>query len=96
MIRPNKGRVLIKRLEISDKIKTSGVLISGQLKAGENLFIGEIVHAGDTSFKKGQTVYYSEYSAAALYAFDKKKSLSEVMKEPFYVVADDDIMAVEE
>ena len=93
MIVPNSGRVIIKRLKISDQIKTSGVLVPGQLKAGENLFIGEIVHPGDTKFKIGQVVYYSEYSAAALYDLNKDKTLSESMSEPFYIVSNDDIMA---
>ncbi len=97
MLKPNTGRVIIERLNISDKIKTSSVIVPGQLKAGENLFIGKIVHAGDTSFKKGQIVYYSEYSTAALYEFSKDKTFVETLRtDPLYVVAEDDIMALEE
>lgn len=96
MIVPNDKRVIVKRLKVSDRIKSTGVLAAGQLKAGENLFVGEIAHPGSTKFKKGQVVYYSEYSAAALYDLREDKTLSEAMKEPFFVVAEDDVMAYDD
>ena len=99
MLVPNTNRVLLKRLT-SEKIESS-ILMPGQLKAGENLFVGEIVHPGTSIFSKGQLVYYSEYSAAKLLdigaAIRKEKSLGDVTneKETLYIVAEDDIMAYE-
>jgi len=99
MLIPNTDRVLIKRIDISaDKIKQNFIL-PGELKAGENLFLGEIVHPGDTKFKKGQKVYYSEYSTAAIQDIGaiergEKKYLSK--EDALFVVAQDDIMAYEE
>ena len=101
MIVPNTQRVLIKRVN-RDEDKQTGILIPGQLKAGENLFYGEVIHPGDTKFKKGQHVYYSEYSAASLVDVGSylagKMGLGQAMNEKniYYVVAEDDIMAYEE
>lgn len=101
MIVPNTERVLIKRVN-REEDKQSGLLIPGQLKAGENLFYGEIIHPGQTKFKKGQHVYYSEYSAASLIDVGSvlagKLTLGQSMNEKhiYYVVAEDDIMAYEE
>ena len=96
---PNIERVLIRLVEASREI--TPVLIPGQLKAGENLHCGEIVHPGNTKFKKGQIVYYSEYSASALINFGSvlrgEQGLGEAISgEKYYVVAADDIMAYEE
>ena len=75
------------------------VLIPGQLKAGENLHCGKIIHQGNTKFKKGQVVYYSEYSAAAMLNIGSvlrgEQTLGDALKDPIYVVAADDIMAYE-
>ena len=96
MLIPNIYRVIIKPLPI-EELKASGDIIAGQLKAGENLFYGEIVHPGDTKFKEGQGVFYSEYSAATLLDVRQlqsgEKSFSELTKEGHVVVAQDDIMA---
>lgn len=96
MIVPNTHRVIIKPIPI-DELKASGLVIAGQLKAGENLFYGEIVHPGDTAFKTGQGVFYSEYSAANLFdvrpILDGTKSFGEIQKEGHVVVAADDVMA---
>lgn len=96
MIVPNTQRVIIKPI-IIDEIKSSGLVIAGQLKAGENLFYGEIIHPGDTKFKEGQAVFYSEYSAASLIDYrsvvDGSKTFSQVSKEGLVVVAEDDILA---
>lgn len=100
MIVPNIQRVLIKRIN-REEDKNSGLIVPGQLKAGENLFYGEVIHPGTTKFKKGQHVYYSEYSAASLIdvgsVFAKKFTMGEAMaqKNIYYVVAEDDIMAME-
>ena len=93
---PNTHRVIIKPIEISE-LKSSGLIIAGQLKAGENLFYGLIEHPGDTKFAKGQGVFYSEYSAAALIdakaILSGEKDYSDLSRESFVVVAEDDIMA---
>lgn len=100
MICPNTNRTLIKR--VSNESVSNSIIVPGQLKAGENLFVGEIVHGGDTKFIKGQIVYYSEYSAAAITdmaaVMRKEKTLGQATseKEVLYVVAEDDIMAYEE
>ena len=97
MIIPNTDRVLLKRIS-ADSIE-SNVLLPGQLKASENLFIGEIVHAGGSKFKKGQFVYYSEYSAAQIMdvgsVIRKEKTMGEAYttKDQLYIVAEEDIMA---
>lgn len=96
MLVPNTYRVIIKPIPI-DELKSSGVVIAGQLKAGENLFYGKIVHPGDTKFEKDQGVFYSEYSAANLFdvkpLMDGDKSFSDIQREGHVVVAQDDIMA---
>jgi co-chaperonin GroES (HSP10) len=96
MIIPNTHRVIIKPIPI-EQLKSSGLVLAGQLKAGENLFYGKVVHPGDTKFKEGQEVFYSEYSAANL--FDVKpliegtKSFADMKDEGYVVVASDDVMA---
>ena len=96
MLAPNTHRIIIKPIPINE-LKASGLIIAGQLKAGENLFYGEIVHQGDTKFAKGQNVFYSEYSAANL--FDVRelltggRSFADVQNDGFVVVAQDDVMA---
>lgn len=96
MIVPNIERVIIRPVVV-DELKGSGIVLAGQLKAGENLFYGEILHPGDTKFKKGQGVFYSEYSAANLLDLracaSGERKLSELQKEGAVVVAEDDIMA---
>lgn len=73
--------------------------MAGQLTAGEHLFYGEIISAyeGDTRFKLGDTVYYSEYSSASLFDYaavvDGSKTFSDAKKEGLVIVAEDDIMA---
>lgn len=96
MIIPNIQRVLIKPISVNE-IKSSGIVLSGQMKAGENLLYGEIIHAGTTRFEKGQKVFYSEYSSAAIMDYEAlisgTKNLSELQKEGMVIVAEDDIMA---
>lgn len=93
---PNTNRVIIKPQPIKE-LKSSGIILPGQMKVGENLFFGRIEHPGDTKFKKGQEVFYSEYSAAALVDvrsyLSGEKTFAEVSEEGFVVVAEDDIMA---
>lgn len=99
MLVPNAERVIVKRFSNED-IQSAILLQPGQLKAGENLFVGEIVHGGNTKFNVGQIVYYSEYSASAIVdlseVLKKKESLAEAAKnKTLFVVAEDDIMAYE-
>lgn len=95
MIVPNKGRVLIKPVNISNL--KSGIILSEEVNAGDNLLYGEVVHAGTTDFKKGQRVMYSQYSATAL--VDAKAieegdiTLAEAKKQALVVLAQDDVMA---
>ena len=95
---PNEERVILRLVQATKAM--SPVLMPGQLKAGEALHCGEIIHPGNTNFKKGQVVYYSEYSAAQLTnigsALRGEQTLGEIMrKDSYYVVAADDIMAYE-
>lgn len=99
MLVPNTDRVLIKRIKISADTIKQQIILPGELKAGENLYLGEVVHPGSTKFTKGQKVYYSEYSAAAIQDISaiergEKKYMKE--EDAIFVVAQDDIMAYEE
>lgn len=113
VIVPNKERVLVRLQSGNTLVPKNELLMPGQLKAGENLLFGEVVavpkpwvsdsgEKRESAFKVGQFVYYSEYSAAALYPLGKVKtgelSLGEALKEDnkVYVVSEDDIMAAEE
>src|SRR5690242_6924823 len=101
VIVPNDDRVLIKYLDYGE-IKKSQIVLSGQLRAGDNLLIGRVVHPGKSKFKVDQLIFYSEYSAAALMQFNKvvrgEWTPGEALKKEngFVVVAEDDIMAYEE
>lgn len=94
---PNVERVILRLVQTTRAM--SPILMPGQLKAGEALYTGEIVHPGNTKFKKGQIVYYSEYSAARLSnvgsVLREEQTLGSVFKTDYFVVAADDIMAFE-
>lgn len=94
---PNIERVIVRLLQTTSAM--APIAVPGQLKAGEGLHTGEVVHPGNTKFKEGQVVYYSEYSAARLSNVGSmlrgEQTLGKVMGEDFYVVAADDIMAYE-
>lgn len=96
MLVPNTYRVIIKPIRL-EGLESGIVLPSETMKkmAGENLFYGEIIHPGDTIFEKGQHVFFSEYSTAAVKDFG---NLSEGESMPadaeeYLIVAQDDIMA---
>lgn len=99
MLVPSTDRVIIKPLKDIQPKDNKQLIIAGQPIAGENLKIGQIVHAGDTSFKKDQYVYFSEYSAAAIYdlvpVIEGDKTMGEAMQEAYVIVAQDDVMAFE-
>lgn len=93
---PNANRVIVKPIPIND-LKSSGIVLPGNLVVGENLLFGKIFHPGDTKFVKGQYVFYSEYSAASI--LDAKSllegtlSMSKATEGGLVVVAQDDVMA---
>lgn len=94
MLRPNTFRVLIKPIQIEGVTTQGGIVLPGKLKVGENLLFGEIVDPGDTRFKIGQKVFYSEYSAAAIYdALTALQTGKFNREESLVVVAQDDVMA---
>lgn len=69
------------------------------VKAGENLFIGRVIHAGESQFKTGQLVMFMEYSMAGFYKDLEelaagKVSLTDTMKpeNQYYVISEDDVM----
>ena len=98
---PNIERVIIKPIQIGSVGQETKLLIPGQLKAGENLLCGEVIHAGGTRFKAGDVVYYSEYSAAVVVRVGRLHhgeniSMTDLLKEALVVVAEDDIMSFEE
>lgn len=101
MITPNVDRVLIKKITITEA-QQGNIIVPGQVVVGENLYAGEIVHPGTTKFKKGQLVYFSEYSASAITDIGTvvagKETMSDVRQKgsQILVVAEDDIMAYEE
>ena len=94
---PNTYRILVRRIEVP---QVSHILTPGQLKAGENLLAGIVIHPGDSKFKKGQLVYYSEYSASAVFDIGAvlrgEKEYGEVLQDKLYIVAKEDVMAFEE
>jgi co-chaperonin GroES (HSP10) len=99
MLVPNKDRLIVKRLKHDEN--QNGIILPGQLKAGDNLFAGQVMHAGETRFVLGQVVYYSEYSAASIMpvagVLSGEVSLGQLMtSEPLFVVCEDDVMAYEE
>lgn len=93
MIVPNTHRVIIKPIKLK---KVGGILLQGDVSVGENLLYGEIIHPGDTRFKKTQKVYYSGYSASAIVDAEKLELGSGASKEGLVIVAQDDIMAYQE
>lgn len=100
-IAPNDERVIIRLVQITREM--SPILMPGQLKSGDALHCGEIIHPGNTKFKKSQIVYYSEYSAAKLTNIGSvlrgEQTMGEIMassEKDVHVVAADDIMAYEE
>ena len=102
MLKPNSGRVLVKPLFKEATLNSQDTIESQIVKAGEDLFVGRIVEPGDSKFKVGQVVYYSEYSAAMVFDMEKfvagEQTLEEALKDKniFVVVACDDVMAFQE
>lgn len=101
MIVPNIDRLLVKKVK-SDLLQDENILLPGQLKVGENLFAGEVVHPGDSGLRTGQLVFYSEFSAARIIdmgrVFRGECTIDEVIREDnlLYVLAKDDVMATDD
>jgi len=65
VIVPQNTDVLIKPLKRKKEKTNSGIyLAGGQEMQEESLRFGEIVHPGESEFKKGDKVIYSAYSGA--------------------------------
>jgi len=107
MLKPNIGRVIVKPIK-EQPLSSSGLIIGGQLKAGENLFVGIVQAIPDKQgasesieLKVGQIVYYSEYSASVIVdmgqVFAGKMDFMKAQREENMnvVVSIDDIMGYE-
>lgn len=98
MLVPNADRVLVRKVK-GAAVEDKNILLPGQLKTGENLYPGEVVHAGDSTLKVGQLVYFSEFSSAMLMDMGKvfrgEWTIADAMKEEnmVYIIATDDLMA---
>lgn len=101
MIVPNKDRILVRKVG-NKEVQTTNILLPGQLKVGENLYAGEVVHAGESDFKEGSLVFFSEFSAAGVTDVGSvlrgEKKLTEAMdgESVLYIVAEDDVMAYDD
>lgn len=64
MIIPNEGRVVVELLRGEEgAIK----LDRDSSKIGENAQLGKVIHPGETNYKEGQVVIFSEYSAVGFH-----------------------------
>jgi len=99
MILPNSGRVVVELLRTGEKQGQIYLPQRENLKAGENLFIGRIVHAGDSDFTVGDLVLFQEYSMSAVFKDVKRlaegNATASEMIEPenlHYIISSADIM----
>lgn len=102
MLKANIERIIVKPVE-QQALSQSNIIMPGQMKTGENLLVGIVEEPGETKFKKGQIVYYSEYSASAVVdlngLFKGTMTFGEISKNTdiaYIVVAADDIMAYDD
>lgn len=101
MIVPNEDRVLVKK-STGQEFQDEHILLPGQLKSGENLFVGEVVHPGNSAFKIGQLVWFSEFSHARIIDMGKvyrgEWTVDQALKEEnlLYILAKDDVMAYDD
>ena len=79
------------------------ILLPGQLKSGENLFCGEVVHVGNSeTLKVGMLVWFSEFSNARIIDMGKvyrgELTVDEALKTEnlLYILASDDVMAYDD
>lgn len=101
MLQPNTGRIIVELIRTGDKQGDIYLPTRENVKAGENLIIGKVIHKGDSGFKEGQLVMFQEYSMSGVYKdiqglVDGKVQASETMKpeNQYHVIATADIMAV--
>lgn len=99
MLTPNKGRIIVELLRTGDKEGELYMPSRENMKAGENLLIGKVIHKGDSDFKLGQYVMFQEYSMSGVYKDIKalvegKASISETLKpeNQYHIVASEDVM----
>lgn len=100
MIAPNNGRIIVELLKTGEKNGEIFLPTRENVKAGENLLIGKVIHPGDSDFKEGQYVMFQEYSMSGIYKdikalVDGTVSMSETTKpeNQYHVIASADIMA---
>lgn len=62
MITPQNGRIVVKPLSSEDKVTASGIIVANKETLDEAMR-GVVEHAGDSSYKVGETVIYSRYGA---------------------------------
>lgn len=80
MLTPNTGRIIVELLRTGDKQGEIYLPQRENVKAGENLLIGKVIHPGETEprqfanqekpvpkFKEGQIVMFQEYSMSGVY-----------------------------
>lgn len=104
MLLPNSGRVVVELLRAGDKEGEIYLPTVDNLKVGENLLIGRIIHAGDSAFKIGQLVLFQDYSlsgvykdVAALARGEVTMSVAMKQENQHHIIAASDIMgSVEE
>jgi len=86
MIIPTNENILVKTLD--REVKTgSGLIIGNTSTMEEGLKMGEIVHPGNSPYKKGDKIFYSGYSA--VWVTDDKG-------ESFHMICHLDVMGKEE
>jgi co-chaperonin GroES (HSP10) len=85
MIIPKNENVLVKPLD--REVKTgSGLIIGSTSTMEEGLKLGEIVHPGNSDFKKGDKIFYSAYSS--VWVSDDKG-------DSYHMICHLDIMGIE-
>lgn len=102
MLTPNKGRIIVELLRTGEKEGEIYLPTRENVKAGENLLIGKVVHPGESELKKGTLVMFQEYSLSGVYKDVKelaegKVGMTEASKteNQLHVIAELDIMAYE-
>ena len=100
MLTPNTGRIIVELIKPGEKEGEIYLPDRENVKAGENLLIGKVIHKGESDFKEGQIVMFQEYSMSGVYKdvkalVDGTVSVSETMKpeNQYHVIAVADIMA---
>lgn len=101
---PNEGRIIVRIIRTGGgKVGKIYLPQRENVSAGENLYIGRVVHPGDSLFKKGQIVLFAEYSMFGFYYDLDTLARGEVTKSEaldieyhLHVVPTADVMAYDE